>query len=77
MTARFQRHVSRRTFGLVTGSAQGMDLGVRLAGLLVPAFADDLTSADQDATNPRIGRRRPQASLGELQGTRHQPKIVG
>ena len=63
--------------GLVTGCMQGMHFGVRFAGFFVPAFADDPAIANQHTTDAGVGRGRPQATLGELQGARHHAVING
>ena len=44
---------------------------MRLAGLFMPALADDLAVARQHAADARIWCRRPQPALGQLQGARH------
>ncbi len=77
VAARFQRDVSGGAPRPVAGGAQRMDLGVRLAGLLVPAFADDFAVTHQHAADARIGRGRAQAALGQLQRARHHAVVDG
>ena len=59
VAAGFERDVGGGTARPLAGGAQGMDFGMRLAGLFVPAFADDLAVTDQHAADARIGRGRP------------------
>ena len=76
VVARLQRHIDGSAARGTTGGAQGMNLGVRFAGPLVPAFADDHPRRDDHASHPRIGRGRVEATSGEPQRPRHMAVIV-
>src|SRR5690606_26052774 len=54
------------------GLAQGVDLGVRLAGALVPAFADDLAVAHDHAADTRIGMGGEQPQTRQPQRPGHE-----
>lgn len=63
-TAGFERYVEGGTAGgipSVFGIAQGFDLGVWLAGTVVPAFAEDAAVPYEHGTNHRVGRVSPRA----------------
>ena len=70
VTARLQRHVQG---GLIEvhGAARfdRVDLGVRPAVALVPAFAEDLTVARHDGAHKRVGLHLAGSMLGELDGS--------
>ena len=51
---------------LLDRGRQGVDLGMRLAILLVPAFADNLAFAHQDGAHERVRLDIPAAALREL-----------
>jgi hypothetical protein len=53
-----------------------VDLGVRTAGPLVPAFADNAAVADHDTADARIRVGGEQAPLCEPQGACHEAMIV-
>ena len=44
---------------------------MRLAGALVPAFADDLAVVDDHAADARVRRRRVEAAFGKRERARH------
>ena len=55
VAARLQCHVQRRAPGGISGSSKSVDLGVGVAVLLVPAFADPLTVAHDHGADKRVG----------------------
>ena len=61
--ARLERDVNGRA--LRVDASQRQHLGMRAAGALVPAFADDRLAARHHAAHARVRRRRVQAALGE------------
>ncbi|MNF76539.1 hypothetical protein D3C84_586550 [compost metagenome] len=75
MAAGLQGHIGGGAPRLRAGLAQRMHLGVRLTGAHMPAFADDLTVAGDDAADPwiRVGGIQPLA--GQLQGAGHAGMI--
>ena len=71
--ARLERDVQdgvRR--GLTPQRAQGHDLGVRLAGLGVEAFGDDLPAFGDHRPDHRVGVRAPPSLTSELEGSPHR-----
>lgn len=54
VAAGLEGHVGGGAACILAGLAQGMDLGVRLAGADVPALADHLAVLDQHAADARI-----------------------
>ena len=58
--------------GLTAQGAQGHDLGMRLAGLGVEAFGDDLTAFGDDRPHHRVRVRAPPSLTGELEGSPHR-----
>ena len=54
---------------------QRIDLGMRLAGTLMPAFADDFPVLHDHATDPRVGIGGIHPAASELQGARHEARI--
>jgi hypothetical protein len=77
VAARFQRHVGGGAARPLAGGAQAWTSACGSPAFLVPALADDLAVAHQHATDPRVGRGRPQAALGQLQGARHHAVVDG
>lgn len=73
--AGFQGHVGGGAARRIACFAQGVDLGVRLAGACVPAFADGATVAHQHATDARVRRGGRQSAGGKLQRARHRRMI--
>ena len=71
MAAGFQGDIGRGAPRLFTGSGNGQTLGMRLAGLAVPAFAHHLAIAHQHAAHPGIGVGGVQALPGKLDGAGH------
>ncbi len=79
MAAGFQCDVGRGAFCRVAGAdycIQRRRLGVRPAGLLVPALADQAAIAHDDTADTRIGGRGEQAAPRQLQRARHEG-VVG
>jgi len=75
MRAGFERDVHRRTACRYTRGFQCVDFGVRGAGPLVPAFADDSAILDDDASDTRVGAGGEQTARGELQRASHMGVI--
>jgi hypothetical protein len=59
------------------GVLQRVDFGVRTAGPLVPALADNGPVPDHDTADARIRVGGEQAPLCESQGVCHEAMIVG
>ena len=77
MAAGFERHVGSSALSRNAGRLQRMHFGVRLAGTLVPAFANDDAIAHDDAADTGIGSGGQQPTLGQLQRTRHEFVVGG
>ena len=75
MATRFERHVSRRAAGSLTGNLQRFDFGMRPAEAAMVAFADQLRSAGDHAPDQRIRLRPALAEPGKLQRASHVPRI--
>jgi hypothetical protein len=71
MRTGLQRHVGACTTRTFARGAQREHFRVRLAGTLVPAFADDFIAMCNHAADARIGLRGEQATFGKAQGARH------
>jgi len=71
MAARFQVDVHCRPRGTGSGLVDGDHLGVRTAGLFVPAFANDGFALREDAADARIRRRGKKALLRKRERPRH------
>src|SRR4051812_29033743 len=65
--AGLQRDVERRAARLLPRRLERPNLGVRLAGPLVPALADDLVAVGDDRTDDGVRVRREAAALGQLE----------
>jgi hypothetical protein len=65
MAAWLQRDVERCTHAAGAGFNQGVDFSMVLAETLVPAFAHNLTVADDDSSYKRIGFDTSSASFGK------------
>ncbi len=65
--ARLERDVERRAAGLLARRLERDHLGVRPAGPLVPALADNLAVGDDDRADDRVRMRRSAPTLGELE----------
>ena len=76
MGAGFEGDVGGSTTGGVARRAQGVDFGVRLARVLVPAFADDGVILDEDAADARVGGGGVEAAPREFQRAPHPAGIV-
>ena len=57
------------------GVAKGLDLGVGLAGALMPAFAKDPTVADENGADHRVGAGSTPRATGQREGPSHEPGI--
>ena len=67
----FQSHIRRRPACLVSGISQGEHFGMRLSGLWMEAFADNLAAhANEDAANHRV-RAGMTPEGGQAEGTAH------
>src|SRR5207249_5498381 len=66
-----ERHVHRSPRGLRAGALERLDLGVCLAGALVPALADDALALGDHAADARIRVGAGEAPLGEAEGALH------
>ena len=75
VTARFEGDVERGPGRAIAGHAQGLDLGMVRSELPVPALADDLGPAGNDAADHRIRLDGPFPSGGKLLGATHVPEI--
>ena len=73
MGAGLERDVRSRTARAVTGRVQRFDLGVRAAGRLRRALADDDTVPHEDTTDPGVRRGAPAGGGGERQRPIHGP----
>jgi hypothetical protein len=51
---------------------QRVHFGVRTTGALVPALTDHCAVAHDDAADARVGRRRVESALRELQRAHHE-----
>src|SRR5207245_1077196 len=71
MAAGLERHVHRSPRGLRSGGLERLDLGVCLAGALVPALADDALALRDHAADARIRVGAGEAPLGEAEGALH------
>ena len=75
MAAGLQRNIDSCTARGGACPAQGMDLGMRLTGPLMPALANHLPLLRNDTAHPGIRRCCPQATLCQLQRPRHHGVI--
>ena len=67
----FQSHIRRRPTRFVSGISQSKHFRMRLSGLWVEAFADNLAAhADEDAANHRV-RASMTPEGGQAEGTAH------
>src|SRR5262249_40985202 len=71
VAARLQSDVNRGTGRVLTRGAQGSNLGVRLAGSLMPTLAYDPLAMGNDTPDTRVGIRRLHAASRELQSASH------
>ena len=71
VATRFERAKERRAPGRFTGVLQRVHFSVSLAKAFVPAFADDLSRADHEGADQRIGLTVRGLALGELEGAVH------
>src|SRR5262245_23010284 len=75
VAAGFEGDVKSGPTSGVTGTAKGVDLGMGAAIALMPAFANELSLADDDGTDQRVRLDKPSAPFRQLQCSRH-PAIV-
>ena len=67
----FQSHIRRRPTRSVSGITQGKDFGMRLSGLWMIPFADNLaTRANENAANHRV-RASMTPEGGQAEGAAH------
>ncbi len=77
MAARLERHVHRRAGGARPGLLEGVHLGMRAAGALVMALADDdAVGVDEHGADHRVGRRRAVRARGVEQRATHHGDVV-
>ncbi|MNT37095.1 hypothetical protein D3C72_1732150 [compost metagenome] len=76
VAAGFEGDVGGGAAGQLAGLAQGVDLGMGLAGAHVPAFAHYLAVADDDAAHARVGMGGIDAFARQLKGAGHVGLIV-
>ena len=74
MAAGFEGHIGGGATGQFTGRAQGMHLGMGLAGPHVPALAHHLAVAHDDAADTRVGMGGVATLARQFQSTGH---VVG
>ena len=61
--------------GPLAGRGERLDLGMRPAELLVPAFADDLPIAARSRSRPSDWARRSPGRGGQLQSAQHEASV--
>ena len=76
MAAGLQRDVGGGTARLLAGHAQGMNLGMRLAGAIVKPLPHDLAIFNDNAPDVRVGMGGKTTALRQLHGSRHVHLIV-
>ena len=77
VAAGLERDIGRRAASALARCAQCVHFGMRLAGTLVPALADDFVAVRDHAADARIGLRGEQTLLGQAQRTRHVTMVGG
>ena len=77
VAARLQGDVDGGPGGIAAGRGEGMDLGVRLARVPVPPFADDAFAVCDHAADPGVGIGGVQAAASEIERARHVPAVDG
>ncbi len=76
VVAGFEGDVGGASAGGLADGVQGVDLGVRAAGPLVPALADDgARGVRDDAADDRVGAGGAEAAGGELDGAAHGLRV--
>ena len=73
---RFEGDVERRPGHVCLRAPHRINLGVRLAGSSVPAFADDLAFAHDNGADSRVRRSQPPALAGQTQCFAHPLVII-
>ena len=76
MAAGLQRDVGCGAARLLTGHAQRMDLGMRLAGTIVKSFPYDLAIFNDNTPDVRVGMGGKTTALRQLHGSRHVNLIL-
>ncbi len=76
MRAGLQGHVGGGAAGLIASRVQGIDLGMGLAGPLMPALSHHHASLHQHGTDTGVGRRGVAAAAGQFEGPAHPLVIV-
>jgi len=71
MAAGFEGHIEGGLFGLIAGLLDGVDLGMRPAQFLMPAFADDAAILDQQSADHRIGTDQAASLCRQFKGAGH------
>src|SRR5262249_53985691 len=71
VTAGLERDIQGCRVGALARLPEGIDLGVSLAELLVPAFADDHPVPDHHGPDQRVRLDRSAAPFGQLEGPGH------
>ena len=74
--ARFQRDENGAAGRPVAGCVQSINFGVRIAGTLMPALADDIPVPDNHAAYHRVRPGRKFSPGGEFQRARHV-RVIG
>lgn len=77
--AGLQGHIQGGASGIMAALSavpQRFDFGMRLAGLVMVAFAHAVAALNQDGANQRVGRSLAERTSGEGQRPAH-PKRVG
>ena len=70
-------HVDTPPAGGIARRAEGCDLGMRTAELLVIALADKLALADDHTPHEWIRLHHASTLLGKLQGLQHEAAVSG
>ncbi len=76
MGAGFEGYIGGSTTGVVTGGAQGVNLGMGLARLLMPPFANHHAIFDQHGADAGVGGRGVAAAAGQFEGPTHPLVII-
>jgi hypothetical protein len=77
MAARFERDVHRRACKALTSRSECIDLSMRAAKSLMPAFADDLAAANDHAADHGVRLDITLPAARKLQRTEHVAGVVG
>ncbi len=77
METGFQRHIGRRSTGLLHRLPQRLRFGMRAATLLRPATPDDMAVLDDQAADIGIGSRKPAPARRQRDGSGHETPVGG